>query len=145
MSTIRILAAPLTVVALALPGAAAATAPAADPPRPAAAISAYAHNYGAISLAMTGRGVGWSYDYPTKRLAGKWAQYECKEIADYPWTCKKIAWVRDGCLAVAARYDGIDVDAYGWGSASTKRGAYQRALAECGYGCKRRAWTCTTR
>lgn len=138
--------APLTALALAVPGAPAAAAErTADVPRPGAAISAYYNNYGAIALAMTGGAVGWSYDYPTKRLAGKWAQYECKSSSDYPWTCKKIAWVRNGCLALAVRYDGIYVDVYGWGTARTKRAAYQRALAECGYGCKRRAWTCTTR
>jgi hypothetical protein len=146
MSTIGVLIAPLTVLALAMPGTpAVAAAPSADPPRPGATISAYVHNYGAIALAMTGGAVGWSYDYPNKWLAGKRAKNECKQSSDYPWTCKKIAWVRDGCLALAVRYDGMFVDVYGWGTASTKRGAYLRALDECGYGCKRRAYTCTTR
>ena len=136
------------LAAIAAPALPATAAPAQVVPAvvaPGAVISAYGDNYGAIALAMTGGAVGWSYDYGTKRQAFRRAVRECKSASDYPWTCKKIAWVKNGCLAVAVRWDGNYVDRYGWGAASTKRQAYLRALDECGYQCKRRAYTCTTR
>jgi len=136
------------LAAVAAPALPASAAPATYVPTvvaPGAVISAYGDNYGAIALAMTGGAVGWSYDYSTKRFAFKRAMRACKNASDYPWTCKKIAWVKNGCLAVAVRWDGNYVDRYGWGAAATKRQAYLRALDECGYQCKRRAYTCTTR
>lgn len=136
------------IAAIAAPALPATAAPAQWAPTvvaPGAVISAYGDNYGAIALAMTGGAVGWSYDFGTKRGAFRRAVRECKSASDYPWTCKKIAWVKNGCLAVAVRWDGNYVDRYGWGAANSKRQAYLRALDECGFQCKRRAYTCTTR
>lgn len=115
------------------------------PAKPGASISVYGYYYGAIALAMTGGAVGWSYDFGTKRAAFRRAMNECIAASDYPWTCEKIAWVRNGCLAVAVQWDGDYISYYGWGVARTKRQAYWRALDECGYGCVKRAYTCTRR
>lgn len=111
---------------------------------PAAATAYYTNYYGAISLAMTGGAVGWSYDYATKWQALRRAQNECKSKSNYPWSCQKIAWVRNGCLAVAVRWNGSDIERYGWAVRETKRSAYLAAKAKCGYACVRRAHTCTS-
>lgn len=117
--------------------------PTADPP--GSSVQVYGRYYGAIALAMTGGAVGWSYDYGTKRAALRRAYRECKSRSDYPWTCEKIAWVRNGCLALAVRWNGGYVARYGWAARSTKRSAYWAALDKCGPGCVKRAYTCTTR
>lgn len=141
---IGVLIASLALLATSLASGASAGGPdVSDPPAPPTA-SAYYNYYGAISLAMTGGAVGWAYDYSTKWQALRSAQRACKSRSSYPWSCEKIAWVRNGCLAVAVSWDGEYIDYYGWGVANTKRQAYWRALDECGYGCVKRAYTCTT-
>lgn len=124
--------------------AGAARLPAPPPAAPPTAISYY-NNYGAIALAMTGGAVGWSYDYASKWQALRAAKNACKSRSSYPWTCEKIAWVRNGCLALAVAWDGDYIDHYGWAVRSTKRAAYWAAKQECGPGCVKRAYTCTTR
>lgn len=127
--------------------AGAATTPAAVAAQAEANVAAKAarNYYGAIALAYTGGAVGWSYDYSTKRSALNRAQRECKSASNFPSSCHKIAWVRNGCLALAVRWNGSNIAHWGWGSASSKRAAYNRALDECGSNCRKRAYTCTTR
>lgn len=141
---IGVLVASLALVATSLVSGASAGAVDAPAPPTAPAVAAYYNYYGAISLAMTGGAVGWAYDYGTKWQALRSAQRACKSRSSYPWSCEKVAWVRNGCLAVAVNWDGDYIDYYGWGVANTKRQAYWRALDECGYGCVKRAYTCTT-
>lgn len=146
-----LLAALLTALAAAsaplTPGAHASTADAlagGAPTPPEAA--AFWDNYGAISLAFTGGAVGWSYDYGTKASAKRAAQRACRARSDYPWSCRKIAWVRNGCLALAVRWDNDgDVSRYGWAVRRNRTAAYRVAKRECGWGCVRRAYTCTSR
>lgn len=108
--------------------------------------AAYGRYYGAIALSRADGAVGWSYDFRTKKRAGKRALRECKKASDAPWSCRKIAWVRNGCLALAVRWNSNGTIArYKWGVARNKGPAYRKALNKCGYGCKRRAYTCTTR
>lgn len=144
-AVIALLASLATVLAGAVPAGAADGPGSPQGVRPGAAISAYGYYYGAIALARTGGAVGWSYDYSTRRAAFRRAMNECRASSDYPWSCERIAWVRNGCLAVAVRWDGDFIDYYGWGVARTKRAAYWRALDECGAGCVRRVYTCTRR
>lgn len=102
--------------------------------------------YGAIALSRADGAVGWSYDYRTKRRAGKKALRECRKASDTSWSCKKIAWVRNGCLALAVRWNSNGTIArYEWGVGRNKGPAYRAALDKCGPNCKRRAYTCTTR
>lgn len=138
-------AAIMALLATTMPVAAAPAGTSAKAPEPGAAVSAYGNYYGAIALAMRGGAVGWSYDYGSKWGALRKAKRECKSASSYPWTCKKIAWVRNGCLAIAVQWAGNNISQYGWGVARGKRGAYWRALDECGPYCVKRAYTCTTR
>lgn len=108
-----------------------------------ASLSASGRWYGAIALAFDDGAAGWSYNYKTKRKALTRAQKECKKASDFPGSCRKIAWVRNGCLAVAVLWNGSMVADYGWGLARSKRKAYLNALDDCGPDCKRRAVTCT--
>ncbi|MCU0278446.1 MAG: DUF4189 domain-containing protein [Candidatus Nanopelagicales bacterium] len=110
------------------------------------AVSAVGMYYGAIALSRVDGAVGWSYDYRSKAAAGKAALRECKQSSTVPWSCRKIVWVRNGCVALAVRWnDNGTIGSYAWGVASNKASAYRKALNKCGYGCQRRAWTCTTR
>jgi len=109
-------------------------------------IAAVNRYYGALALSRADGAVGWSYDYRTKRKAGKAALRECKKASETPWSCRKIVWVRNGCVALAVRWnDNGTIARYRWAVAMKKSTAYRKALNKCGYGCKRRAYTCTTR
>ncbi|HRY11044.1 MAG: DUF4189 domain-containing protein [Actinobacteria bacterium] len=109
-------------------------------------VSAVRRYYGALALSRADGAVGWSYDYRTKAKAGRAALRECKKASATPWSCRKIVWVRNGCVALAVRWnDNGTIARYAWGVARNKAPAYRKALNKCGYGCKRRAWTCTTR
>jgi hypothetical protein len=108
--------------------------------------AAYGRYYGAIALSRADGAVGWSYDFSTKRKAGKRALKECRKASDTPWSCRKVAWVRNGCLALAVRWnDNGTIARYKWGVGRNKAPAYRAALNKCGWGCVRRAYTCTTR
>ncbi|MEZ5186928.1 MAG: DUF4189 domain-containing protein [Candidatus Nanopelagicales bacterium] len=123
-----------------------AARPAAQGIEPGSAIAVSGRYYGAIALSRADGAVGWSYNFKTKRKAGKRALRECKDASDTPWSCKKIAWVRNGCLALAVRWNSNGTIArYAWGLGRNKRPAYENALRKCGSKCKRRAYTCTAR
>lgn len=102
------------------------------------------NNYGAVSIAADG-GFGYTYDYSSKSKAIAAAQKNCKKASNDPATCTKVAWVRNGCLSVAIRWDGYNVTRYGWAFASSKSAAAARAKKECGKRCKQLGWVCTTR
>ncbi len=140
----RILIAVIAALATALSGAVAVqAAPADDPSGLGASLSAKGRWYGAIAVAFDDGASGWSYNYKTKRKAFKRAQKECKKSSDFPSSCRKIAWVRNGCLAVAVLWNGSMVADTGWGIARSKRKAYLNALDDCGPECKRLTYTCT--
>ena len=141
---IRILITVVAALAAALDGAVAVqAAPSDDTSGLGASLSAKGRWYGAIALAFDDGAYGTSWNYKTKRKALKRAQKECKNYSDYPSSCRKIAWVRNGCLAVAVLWNGSMVADYGGGLARSKRKAYLNALDDCGPDCKKRAYTCT--
>ncbi|MEZ5157299.1 MAG: DUF4189 domain-containing protein [Candidatus Nanopelagicales bacterium] len=111
------------------------------PAKPTSTVAA-SGTYGAIAIASDGAW-GRSWNYRTKRKAGKWAMWECRRASDYPKTCKKVAWVRYGCLAVAVRWNGDFISRYGWATRSTKKKAHRAAKRRCGTGCVRRASVCS--
>ena len=71
--------------------------------------------------------------------------WECRRASDYPKTCQKVASVRNGCLAVAVRWDGDFISRYGWAVRPTKKQAYRAAKRECGKRCVRRGAVCSPR
>lgn len=101
--------------------------------------------FGAISLAFRGGAVGYSYDYRTKRAALRALYRKCRSASSYPGSCRKIVWVRNGCAALAVRWQGSNIARYGWGVARTRRAAYRTALNKCGARCVKRVYVCTTR
>lgn len=115
---------------------------AADPPQPTTV--AASGSYGAIAIASDGAW-GRAWGYRTKKKAGKWAMWECRRSSDYPKTCQKVAWVRNGCLGVAVRWNGDFIDRYGWAARSTKKQAYRAAKRKCGKRCVRLASVCSPR
>lgn len=100
--------------------------------------------YGAISLASDAA-VGYSYDYSTKTKALNAAQKACKRASRRDSTCRKIVWVRNGCAAVAIKWNGRQVTRYGWAVRDSKNAAIKAAKSKCGKTCIVRAYTCTTR
>lgn len=125
------------------PASAVPEPPVADPPVSALA---YRNYYGAIALATVGGAVGWSYDFRTKKRAFKVAMRECRKASSYPWSCRKVAWVRNWCIGLAVLWDADNnIAYYDYGAGRTKKKAYRKALRKCGPGCVRRAYTCTTR
>lgn len=137
------LAAAGLIAALLVPATTAGATPSADA---SAQVGAAAVNYyGSIALSARDNSVGWSYDYRTKRGAIKRAKRECRKASNYPWTCKKVGWVRNGCLALAVRTSGGSVARWASAYRGSKRAAYRAAKNRCGPGCRKRAYTCTTR
>lgn len=105
----------------------------------------FGNYYGAISLAYRGGAVGYSYDYGSASKALSVAQAKCKKATPYDSTCHKIAWVRNGCLALSLKWSGANPVRYGWAVRSSKKSAINAANRVCGAGCSMRAWVCTTR
>lgn len=99
--------------------------------------------YGAIALSADST-IAYSYDYRTKRRALRAAYRKCKARAEYPGTCTKVGWVRNGCGAVAVKYgtNGL-VSRYKFGWGRTK--AIAKANARRNFGGQIRGWVCTTR
>ena len=101
--------------------------------------------FGALSISSD-NAWGGSYDYVTKRKAIKRAQRECKKRSNYPGTCERAVWVRNGCAALSVKLnsDGF-VTRYGWAVNRYKGPAIKAAQKKCGKKCVKRAWVCTTR
>src|SRR5258706_14079188 len=89
--------------------------------------------WGAVAY---GPGGAWAYavNHPTRDAAGQAAQAECGN------TCTNVLTFHNSCGAYAT-----SSSAYGWGNASTREDAEERALQECGAGCTVRVWGCTQR
>lgn len=102
--------------------------------------------FGAISLNYRDNSSAYSYNYRTKRRALRAAQRRCKRRSNYPGHCHKIVWVRNGCAAVAVRYDRYHrIREVGWGVAYRKRRAIRKAKRQVGRGARRHTYVCTTR
>jgi len=92
--------------------------------------------WGAVAY---GPGGVWAYavNHPTRAAAGQTAQSECGN------TCTNVLTFHNSCGAYATGPDG-----YGWGNASNREDAEERALQECGSrseSCAVRVWGCTQR
>lgn len=117
---------------------------AADAPATPTSTVAATGTYGAIAVASDGAW-GRSWNYRKKSRAGKRAMWQCRQASDYPKTCEKVAWVRNGCLAVAVRWNGDFINRYGWAARSSKKKAYRAAKRKCGKRCVRLASVCSPR
>jgi Domain of unknown function (DUF4189) len=108
-------------------------------------VSAVMMYYGAIALSRVDGAVGWSYDCGSKAAAGKAALRECKQAS----TVLVVPEDRVGARRLWGAGGPLErqraIGCYAWGVESNKASAYRKALNKCGYGCQRRAWTCTTR
>ncbi len=101
--------------------------------------------FGAIAVAIQEKGFGFSFNYPTREAAEERAITEC-EIRAEGNSCRNIAWVRNGCAAVALRRrsDGKATRIV-WAVAKTKQKAVDRAKEELGSGRGKKSliFTCT--
>jgi len=106
-------------------------------------VSAQRNYFGAISVASDGA-YGYSYDYGTKKKALKKSFKSCKRYSNYPGTCKKIVWVRNGCAAVNVKYNRSGyVKRVKWGVAGSRVAA--KRAARRNFGGKFLASVCTSR
>lgn len=102
--------------------------------------------FGAISVSRDWA-AGWAYDYRTRHRAVRASLHNCKIRSNYPGSCRKIVWVRNGCAAVAAKWSPTTgfITRVSWGIAYTKRKAIRRAKAKLSAPKRTVAWVCTTR
>lgn len=105
--------------------------------------------YGAIALNTRTLAVGLRNDARSQYWAERGAKNRCMQ---YSWKsyCKNVVWVRNGCAAVAIKYDSKGrpvryATAYGKYKDSTLLLARKRAGLGSTKGTKTRAWLCTTR
>jgi len=95
--------------------------------------------WGAVAY---GPGGAWGYavNYPTRAVAGRMAQRQCRG------TCNHILTFQNSCGAYAAGPSAYQH--YGWGNASTRGQAEAIAMQECsarGPYCQIKVWGCTSR
>jgi hypothetical protein len=95
--------------------------------------------WGAVAF---GPGGAWGYavNYPTRGIAGRMAQRQCRG------TCSHILTFLNSCGAYASGPSANQY--YGWGNAMTRYQAEAIAMRECnarGPYCRVRVWGCTTR
>lgn len=108
--------------------------------------------YGAIALNTKNLAVGYIYDQPSRGYAERYALGRCKKNSSWAdYACKNVVWVRNGCAAVAVKYDSKNRPVR-WGAASrfgkwdAVRAAKRQAQGSTSLGTvKTRAWVCTTR
>jgi Domain of unknown function (DUF4189) len=91
--------------------------------------------WGAVAF---GPGGAWAYavNHPTRELAQLEARNRCQ-------ACNRVLTFHNSCGAYASGPDG-----YGWGNASSREGAEERAMYECkvrSSECVLRVWGCTSR
>lgn len=104
----------------------------------------YRRYYGSIALSGDGA-AGLSYDYRTKKAAKKAAMRSCKARSYYPGRCFTVAWVSNGCLAVAVKKDRNGwITRYSWGIDYRLKKAKNQAKRRLGVN-KVYTWVCTTR
>jgi hypothetical protein len=86
-------------------------------------------NYAAIAFNRTDKAVGFGYLFPRRAGAEARALQECRQRSSSPANCRVIAWVGDGCVAVARalRSDGT-VSQVTWGIAAKCNSAQSTAL-----------------
>lgn len=113
--------------------------------------SASARNYyGAMALNTRTLAVGYYYDARTRSGAEKMALARCKNYQSGSY-CRKVVWVRNGCAAIAVKYDSKNrpvryASAYGNQKWPTVRLAKKRAQGSSSAGTVRtRGYVCTTR
>ncbi|HKY90580.1 MAG TPA: DUF4189 domain-containing protein [Nevskiaceae bacterium] len=103
--------------------------------------------FGAIAADPGNGAYGYSWDYPTRAEAQARAFDECQAASPLDG-CRDIAWVKNGCAAVAVRSTAnTSLRRIAWGIGSTALAARKAALAECasdGSCCRVLAWTCTS-
>lgn len=106
--------------------------------------------YGAIALNTRTLSVGTYNDAKTQAGAEKLALLRCKSRTSGSY-CKKVVWVRNGCAAIAIKYDSKNrpvryASAYGKYKDSTIALAKKRAKGPTSNGTiKTRVYLCTTR
>lgn len=115
-------------------------------PVPGAPLARRHFFYGAISVSPDWA-AGWAYDYRTKARALRASLRACKRHSNYPGSCRKIVWVRNGCAAVAAKWDPSThfITRISWGIGFTKRKAIHRAKRKLSVPKRTVAWVCTSR
>jgi hypothetical protein len=114
-----------------------ASAPAVDP----------GSKYGALAVDRAkGFIYGWSYDQPNLAEAVTRSLQECKDRGGNCSTVLEFAGPGCGAYQTISAEDG---SAYGWGTATTKEDAQNRALAECNKyagakSCSNFVWSCNS-
>lgn len=117
---------------------------------PTAETTATRSYYGAIAINSRTLAVGLMNDSSTRSGAERLALTRCKKYSNASY-CKNVVWVRNGCAAVAVKYDSKGrpvryASAYGSSKWPTIRLAQKRAKGSSATGTvKTRAWLCTTR
>lgn len=110
--------------------------------------------YGAIAMNTRTLDVGYINDYGSSTLAKQYALNRCKKNTQYSSNdgyCKNIVAVRNGCAAVAVKYDSKNRPVrYGYGTDFAKwpavREAKRQAQGSSSAGTvKTRIYLCTTR
>lgn len=110
--------------------------------------------YGAIAMNTRTLDVGYINDYGSSTYAKRYALGRCKKNTSGTWAdgyCKNIVAVRNGCAAVAVKYDSKNRPVrYGYATNFAKwpavRAAQKQAWGSSKAGTvKTRIWLCTTR
>jgi hypothetical protein len=104
-----------------------------------ASAACHGNCWGAVAFGPGGAW-GWAVDFPTREIAGRMAQRQCRG------TCNRILTFANSCGAYASGPSAYGH--YGWGNAPTRYQAEAIAMSECnarGPGCGVRVWGCTTR
>jgi len=85
--------------------------------------------YAAIAFNRTDKSAGYGYFFLRRAGAEARALQECRQESSSPAECRVIAWVGDGCVAVARalRADGT-VSQVSWGIGATCNSAQSTAL-----------------
>lgn len=101
--------------------------------------------FGAISLNLRDGKIGLANDKRTKRGALRAAVANCKKKSAHDASCKRTAWVKNGCGALALKKKADGSWRQGYGVAFNLAPAKRKALRKAGKGAKVVAWVCTTR
>lgn len=105
-----------------------------------------ARNYfGAVSLNLIDGKIGIANDKRSKGAALKAAVKSCKKKSSNKNGCKRTAWVRNGCGALALKAKANGSYKQAWGVAFNLAPAKKKAKKKAGKGSKVYAWVCTTR
>lgn len=105
-----------------------------------------ARNYfGAVSLNLIDGKIGIANDKRSKNAALKAAVKSCKKKSKNDNGCKRTAWVRNGCGALALKAKAGGGYKQAWGVAFNLGPAKKKAKKKAGKGSKVYAWVCTTR